>query len=56
MFMCIALREAAALQEQLQEQNAQMQEQIAHLVQQNAEKENEIQELKTSMTDFVEVG
>ena len=56
MFMCIAIREAAALQEQLQEQNAQLQEQIAHLVQQNAEKENENQELKTSMADFVEVG
>ena len=63
MFMCIAIREAAALQEQLQEQLAQLQEQLAHLgqqnahlVQQNAEKENENQELKTSMADVVEVG
>ena len=56
MFMCIAIREAAALQEPLQEQLAQLQEQIAQLVQQNAEKENENQELKTSMADFVEVG
>ena len=54
-FLCIEIMEAqkvAALEERL----AHQEEQIAHLVQENREKENEIQDLNTSLADFVKVG